>query len=74
VAVAGAIALMHATGTLHPPGGATALIAVTGGPKLLALGYLYALIPVLSGALVMLAVALVAVNAVPSRRYPLYWW
>ena len=74
VAVAGAIALMHATGTLHPPGGATALIAVTGGPKLLALGYLYALIPVLSGALIMLAVALVAVNAVPSRRYPLYWW
>ena len=74
LAVAVAIALMQATGTLHPPGGATALIAVTGGPKLLALGYLYVLIPVLSGALVMLAVALLAVNAAPSRRYPQYWW
>jgi CBS-domain-containing membrane protein len=30
LAVATAIALMHVTKTLHPPGGATALIAVTG--------------------------------------------
>lgn len=73
VAVAAAIALMHATGTLHPPGGATALIAVTGGPKIYALGYLYALAPALSGAAVMLAVALVANNLAPRRRYPAYW-
>jgi len=73
LAVALAIAVMHATGTLHPPGGATALIAVTGGPKLLALGYLYVVFPVLSGALVMLAVALLTVNAAPTRRYPEYW-
>ena len=73
LAVAGAIALMHATGTLHPPGGATALIAVTGGPKIVALGYTYALIPAGSGALVMLAVALVANNLAPGRRYPEYW-
>ena len=73
LAVALAIALMHATGTLHPPGGATALIAVSGGPKIAALGYLYVLFPVLSGALVMLAVALIAVNAAPTRRYPEYW-
>jgi len=31
VAVATAVAFMHATKTLHPPGGATALIAVIGG-------------------------------------------
>ncbi|MFP5260054.1 MAG: HPP family protein [Acidobacteriota bacterium] len=73
LAVALAIAVMHATGTLHPPGGATALIAVTGGPKIIALGYLYVLVPVLSGALVMLVVALLAVNAAPTRRYPEYW-
>ncbi|MHC1788127.1 HPP family protein [Solidesulfovibrio sp.] len=73
LAVAGAIAVMHATGTLHPPGGATALIAVTGGPKIIALGYLYVVFPVLSGALVMLLVALLAVNAAPTRRYPEYW-
>ena len=33
VAVATAIAVMHATRTLHPPGGATALIAVIGSPE-----------------------------------------
>lgn len=73
LAVAGAIALMHVTGTLHPPGGATALIAVTAGPKLASLGYLFALIPALSGAAVMLVVALVANNLAPGRRYPEYW-
>lgn len=73
LAVAGAIALMHATKTLHPPGGATALIAVTGGPKLAALGYLYAVVPAASGAAVMLAVALLANNLAKGRRYPEYW-
>lgn len=73
LAVAGAIAVMHATGTLHPPGGATALIAVTAGPKIVSLGYLYALVPALSGAGVMLAVALVTNNLAPGRRYPQYW-
>ena len=33
LAVAISIAVMHATKTLHPPGGATALIAVISGPK-----------------------------------------
>ncbi len=73
LAVATAIALMHATKTLHPPGGATALIAVTGGPKIAALGYFYALVPAASGAAVMLAVALLANNLAPGRRYPEYW-
>jgi CBS-domain-containing membrane protein len=40
VAVATAIAVMHATKTLHPPGGVTALIAVIGSTKIHALGYL----------------------------------
>jgi CBS-domain-containing membrane protein len=71
--VAAAIALMHATRTLHPPGGATALIAVTGGPKIVSLGYAYAVFPALSGALVMLACALLANNLAPRRRYPEYW-
>lgn len=74
LAVALAIAVMHATGTLHPPGGATALIAVTGGPKIVALGYLYVLVPALSGALVMLLVAVLTNNAAPKRRYPEYWF
>lgn len=73
LAVASAIALMHATKTLHPPGGATALIAVIGSAKVHNLGYLYALVPVGLGAAIMLAVALVVNNIPSSRRYPEFW-
>jgi len=73
VAVSTAIALMHLTRTLHPPGGATALIAVIGGDSVHRLGYLYVLMPAASGALVMLLVAL-AINNIPkNRRYPEFW-
>lgn len=72
-AVATAIAAMHLTKTLHPPGGATALIAIIGSDKVHRLGYLYAVVPVAAGALIMLLVAL-AVNNIPaSRRYPEFW-
>lgn len=74
LAVATAIACMHATKTLHPPGGATALIAVIGGDNIHALGFLYALIPVGSGALMMLLVGLMVNNMSKQRRYPEYWW
>ncbi|MFW5818915.1 MAG: HPP family protein [Desulfovermiculus sp.] len=73
VAVATAIAVMHLTKTLHPPGGASALIAVTGSDQIHALGYLYALIPAGSGALIMLVVALVVNNIPKSRYYPEFW-
>lgn len=73
-AVATAIAAMHATRTLHPPGGATALIAVIGSQKVHALGFLYVLMPVALGALVLLVVSL-AVNNIPkNRRYPEFWF
>jgi len=74
LAVATSIAVMHATKTLHPPGGATALIAVISGPQVTNLGYLYALMPVGAGALIMLAVALLVNNLAPRRRYPEFWW
>ncbi len=73
VAVATAIFLMHATKTLHPPGGATALIAVIGSQKIHSLGYLYVLLPAGSGALIMLIVALLINNISKNRRYPEYW-
>lgn len=70
LAVALSIVAMQITQTLHPPGGATALIAVVGSPKLQALGYGYVLMPVLAGALVLLLVALCVNNATATRRYP----
>lgn len=75
LAVSLAIALMHFTRTLHPPGGATALIAVIGGQKIEALGYLYIITPVFFGAVIMLIVALFVNNMStnPKRHYPLYW-
>jgi CBS-domain-containing membrane protein len=72
-AVATAIALMHLTRTLHPPGGATALIAVIGGDTVHRLGYLYVLMPAGLGALVLLVVALLVNNLSPRRRYPEFW-
>ncbi len=74
LAVATSIAVMHATKTLHPPGGATALIAVISGPNVTNLGYLYVLIPVGAGAFIMLVVALLVNNLAPQRRYPEFWW
>ena len=74
LAVSLSIAVMHATKTLHPPGGATALIAVIGGPKVQQLGYLYVVMPVATGVLIMLVVALLVNNLAPERRYPEFWW
>jgi CBS-domain-containing membrane protein len=74
VAVGVAITVMAITRTQHPPGGATALIAVIGSPQVHALGFKYVVVPVLAGALVLLAVAL-QMNLVKRRnRYPVSWW
>jgi len=74
VAVATAIAAMHATRTAHPPGGATALIAVIGSAKVHALGYVYVILPVGLGATVMLVVALLVNNIPNTRKYPRFWY
>ncbi len=73
MAVSLAIVAMLATKTLHPPGGATALSAVIGGPKVHSLGYLYALVPAGLGAVVLLGVALIVNNLSKNRKYPEYW-
>ncbi|MEC8156008.1 MAG: HPP family protein, partial [SAR324 cluster bacterium] len=74
LSVATAIAVMHLTKTTHPPGGATALIAVIGGERVHQLGFLYVLSPVALGALIMLVVALIVNNLTSFRRYPVFWW
>jgi len=74
MAVSFAIVTMLATKTLHPPGGATALIAVIGGAKIHALGFLYAIIPAGAGAVTLLIVALLVNNIPNNRKYPEYWF
>lgn len=73
LSVSTAIFAMHATKTLHPPGGATALIAIIGSPKIHDLGYFYVILPVGLGALIMLFVALIINNITKYRRYPEFW-
>jgi len=70
--VATAIAFMQITRTLHPPGGATALIAVIGPQQVHEVGWLYP-VPVVLGASIMLAVALVTNNLPGQRHYPERW-
>lgn len=61
---------MQYTKTLHPPGGATALIAVSGSEKIKGLGYLYVFFPVLTGVIILLLVAIVVNNMTSQRKYP----
>ncbi len=70
LAVSLSIVLMQITKTLHPPGGATALIAVTGSAELKNLGYWYVVSPVLIGSLILLIVALFFNNITSNRQYP----
>ncbi len=70
LAVSLSIVVMQATKTLHPPGGATALIATIGSEKIKSLGYVYVLSPVLTGVLILLMVALIFNNATSHRSYP----
>lgn len=75
MAVSVAIVAMHLTRTLHPPGGATALIAIIGEEKVHSLGYKYVFFPVLVGVLIILCVALLVNNMSTNskRHYPGYW-
>ena len=67
-AVSTSILIMQLTLTLHPPGGATALIAVVGSEQIHDLGFLYVLIPVTTGAFILLIIAII-VNNIPKHRY-----
>ncbi|CAK7566530.1 MAG: hypothetical protein SEPTF4163_004477 [Sporothrix epigloea] len=70
LACAAATAIMALTGTVHPPAGATALLAVT-DENAYHIGWW--LVPaVLLGSVLMQVIALLVNNM--QRRYPMYWW
>ncbi len=70
LAVAFAIAAMHYLRCIHPPGGATALVAVVGSTELHQLGYQFVLAPVLLNAVVLVAIAFFFNFPFRWRRYP----
>ena len=49
------------------------LIAVVDGEKIHNLRYLYVLMPVAAGTVILLVVALLFNNLVKTRRYPEFW-
>ena len=65
-----ATSLMALTGTVHPPAGATALIAVVDDSSI-KLGW-YLILLVLLGCTIMTLMALFLNNI--QRRFPSYWW
>jgi CBS-domain-containing membrane protein len=71
LAVGISIGVMQIARCVHPPGGATALAAVIGGPSIHALGYGYVLMPTLLNCLVLLMVAIIFNYGFSWRRYPL---
>jgi hypothetical protein len=65
-----ASAVMLLTGTVHPPGGASAVLAAT-EPAITAMGW-YFLGLVAWGATLMIVVGLLINNI--QRQFPMYWW
>ena len=70
LAVGTSSVVMGATKTVHPPAGATALLAAT-SLEITSLGW-YLLALILLGSTLMLASACVINNI--HRRFPVYWW
>lgn len=70
LAVSISIVGMQITKSLHPPGGATALISNIGSEKIKALGYGYVLSPVMSGVLILFIIAITVNNIPRDRKYP----
>ena len=70
-AVATSILIMQLTLTLHPPGGATALIAVIGSEEIHNLGFIYVFIPIATGAFILFVIAFLINNISKDREYPI---
>lgn len=68
LAVGSAIALMMLTRTVHPPAGSNPVIVFLAQP-----GWDFLLYPTLSGAVLLVVVALLYNNASREARYPKYW-
>ena len=70
LAVGLAIGTMHLLRCIHPPGGATALVAVVGTTQIHELGFEYLLTPVLLNTVIIFLTAVIFNNFFPWRRYP----
>jgi CBS domain-containing membrane protein len=69
-AVAASLLAMHLTHSLHPPGGAVALMAVLGGETVRAKGYAFMFAPVGLNVALLLCMALILNNLPRAHGYP----
>ena len=69
ISVGLAVAIMVRTMTVHPPAGATALIAVITQQD-----WLFPILPVGVGICILVIVGILVNNMSPNRQYPSYWW
>ncbi|MCW9000228.1 MAG: HPP family protein, partial [Kangiellaceae bacterium] len=58
IAIGVSMLLMHFSGCMHPPGGATAVTAVVGGETVHQLGYYFVIIPVFFNSIILLSIAM----------------
>lgn len=70
LAVALAILAMQYTKTLHPPGGAIALIANIGSAEIKSMGFYYVINPVMTGVVILFVLAVFFNNLSKNRLYP----
>jgi CBS-domain-containing membrane protein len=68
LAVCLAIAVMHKLGVVHPPAGSNPVIVMLAQP-----GWSFLLFPTLTGAVLLVLVALVYHNLPQDKSYPKYW-
>ena len=68
LSVATAIKIMQVTKTLHPPGGAVALVGVMSQAK-----WSFLFTPVLLGSIILLICTVIFNNLMPGRSYPIHW-
>lgn len=70
LAVSCSIIMMQITRTIHPPGGATALIATIGSEEIKIMGFKYVLFPVATGITLLVVIAIASNYFSGYRQYP----
>jgi CBS domain-containing membrane protein len=72
LAVALSVYSMHLFRCIHPPGAATAMIAVLGGAEVHVLGWQFSFEVVTINVVIMVLMSIAINNLIPGRRYPLF--
>lgn len=74
LSVAFTLFIMQVTNTMHAPAGATAVLAVITTTSFPWGGFQFVLMPVLSGSVILVFIAVIINNLLSNRHYPCYWW